>query len=83
VVDLLRIDDPWGLGVGREGDVGLGPVFAFPFVTIESVVVLGPRHLGVLNDNNFPFSVGRHVGAGLPDDTEFIRVELERELGGP
>jgi len=37
--------------------------------------------LGVLNDNNFPFSVGRHVGAGQPDDNEFIVVELDRPLG--
>ena len=37
--------------------------------------------LGVLNDNNFPFSVGRHVGAGQPDDNEFIVIELDRPLG--
>jgi glycerophosphoryl diester phosphodiesterase len=34
----------------------------------------------VLNDNNFPFSVGRHVGSGKPDGNEFIRVRLDRPL---
>jgi hypothetical protein len=45
------------------GDVGLGQTFAMPFVTIEDVVVFDDRTIGVLNDNNFPFSVGRHVGS--------------------
>jgi glycerophosphoryl diester phosphodiesterase len=47
----------------------------------EDVVVLAPKLIGVLNDNNYPFSVGRHVGAGRPDDNEFILVELDRPLG--
>jgi hypothetical protein len=40
----------------------------------------GTWHIGVLNDNNFPFSVGRHVGAGRPDDNEFIIIRLDRRL---
>ena len=59
---------------------GLGPDFAFPFVTIEDVVVFGRKRIGVLNDNNFPFSVGRHVGSGQPDDNEFIIIELDQPL---
>jgi len=35
----------------------------------------------VVNDNNYPFSVGRHVGDTLPDDNEFIRIRLARPLG--
>jgi len=49
-------------------------------VTIEDVVVFDRKHIGVLNDNNFPFSIGRHVGSGKPDDNEFIIIELDRPL---
>jgi glycerophosphoryl diester phosphodiesterase len=79
VVDLLDLADPAEISRAgaREGDVGIGARFAFPFWTIESVVILGPNRLGVLNDNNFPFSVGRHVGTGDPDPNEFIVVELD------
>ena len=74
----MNIDDPAELSAGGDpGDVGLGSRFAFPFVTIESMVIMGPLILGVLNDNNYPFSVGRHVGSGRPDDTEFIVIEIK------
>jgi hypothetical protein len=36
--------------------------------------------LGVLNDNNFPFSVGSH-GSGKPDDNEFVVIELDTASG--
>jgi glycerophosphoryl diester phosphodiesterase len=80
-VDLLRVDNPLHLTRQMAGEVGLGDPFAFPFITIEAVLVFDARHVGVLNDNNFPFSVGRHVRAGRPDDNEFIRVALEQPLG--
>jgi glycerophosphoryl diester phosphodiesterase len=81
-VDLMRIEDAYGLAEpGAAGDVGLGADFAFPFVTIEDVLFFDRTHIGVINDNNFPFSIGRHVGAGAPDDTEFIRIQLDQELG--
>jgi len=82
-VDLLDINDFSGISSTQAlpGDVGIGKDFGFPFVTIESVVVLNPFLIGVLNDNNYPFSVGRHVGAGLPDDNEFILVWLDEPLG--
>ena len=80
-VDLLDIADPNRISEpGLPGDVGIGRLFAFPFETIEDVVALGSRTVGVLNDNNFPFSVGRHVGTGRPDDNEFIRVRLSKPL---
>ncbi len=83
-VDLLDINDIRRLSLpGLEGDVGIGRDFAFPFVTIESVVVFNPFLIGVLNDNNYPFSIGRHVGTGLPDDNEFILVWLDQPLGRP
>jgi hypothetical protein len=73
VADLLAIDDPHN--IARRG-----PVFRFPFQTIESVIPLGARLLGVLNDNNYPFSAGR--AAGQPDPNEFIVIRLARPLVG-
>ena len=41
------------------------------------------RAVGVTNDNNYPFSVGRHAEAtGEPDDNEFILIRLPEELSG-
>ncbi|MEV4368034.1 esterase-like activity of phytase family protein [Nonomuraea sp. NPDC049637] len=71
VADLLDLADPRGLG-GTPG------TFRFPFQTIEDVVVLDDRTLGLLDDNNFPFSSGRTPGR--PDDNEFITVRLSRGL---
>jgi glycerophosphoryl diester phosphodiesterase len=80
-VDLLKLSDPAPISLpGLAGDVGLGKNFAFPFVTIESVVTLGPNQIGVLNDNNYPFSIGRHVGSGRPDDSEFIIINLDQPV---
>jgi hypothetical protein len=71
VVDLLDIANPKRLG-------GFGETFRFPFVTIESVVLLDGRTLAVLNDNNFPGSAGRTPG--VADNNEFITVKLPRSL---
>ena len=71
VADLLNLNDPHHLG-------GTEPTFRFPFVTIESVIPLGLRTLGVLNDNNFPGSAGRTPG--VPDNNEFIIIRLDRPL---
>ena len=81
LVDLLDIADPHGIaGPGLPGDVGLGPTFAFPFETIEDVVFLGGSRVALVNDNNYPFSVGRHVGAGLADDSELIVIDVGRPV---
>jgi hypothetical protein len=72
VVDLMRLSIP----NARE----LGERFTFPFVTIESVEVVDPSTLCVANDNNYPFSVGRHVDSGALDDNEFILVRFDRPL---
>ncbi len=83
LVDLMKIADPYGISQpAQPGDVGVGPQFAFPFVTIEDVVLLGRNTIGVINDNNYPFSVGRHVGSKQPDDNEFIVIELPEPLTG-
>ena len=72
VADLMNLSDPDD--IGRTG-TGL---FTFPFVTIESVIPLSPTTLGVLNDNNYPFSSGRNPGR--PDDNEFILIRLDAPL---
>jgi hypothetical protein len=72
IVDLLNIADPDDVG-------GLGTgVFTFPFVTIESVIPLDRRRIGVLNDNNYPGSSGRTPGE--PDNDEFIVIRLAEPL---
>ncbi|MEV0809093.1 esterase-like activity of phytase family protein [Micromonospora sp. NPDC050200] len=71
VADLLDLANPRRLG-------GFGTTFRFPFETIEDVVILDDRTLGVLNDNNFPFSSGR--AAGRPDNNEFITIRLSNPL---
>jgi hypothetical protein len=67
VADLLNLSDPDRLG-------GTGPTFRFPFQTIEALVVLGPNEIGVVNDNNYPFSHGRDPAK--PDPSEFIVIRL-------
>ena len=81
LVDLLKLSDPHGISQPTQpGDVGTGFDFAFPFVTIEDVVVLDEKTIGVINDNNYPFSMGRHVGFKQPDDNEFIKIKLDKPL---
>ncbi|MET7419347.1 esterase-like activity of phytase family protein [Dactylosporangium sp. NPDC005555] len=71
VADLMNIADPRHLG-------GSADTFTFPFQTIEDVVILDDRTLGVVNDNNFPFSNGRTPGQ--PDNNEFITIRLADPL---
>ena len=72
VADLLNLADPDDIGGTGTG------LFAFPFVTIESVIPLGRHTIGVLNDNNYPFSMGRTPG--VPDNNEFILIRLDSPL---
>jgi hypothetical protein len=74
VVDLLDIADPAGISLpGREGDVGLGATFTFPYVTVESILPIGEERVALVNDTNFG-STGRNPT--LPDDSDFIVVEV-------
>jgi hypothetical protein len=76
VLDLLSIQDPYRISEpGREGDIGLGDPFSFPFQTIESVLPLGDGRLLLLNDNNYPLSAGRNPDQ--PDDIEAIIVHAD------
>jgi len=81
---VIERDNSQGDGLSsvaaRPGDVGLGKIFSFPYVTVESVVFFDEHTIGILNDNNYPFSVGRHLGDRRPDDNEFIVIKLRREL---
>lgn len=78
VADLLAIYDRDGLTTPEEGAVGLGPIFKFPFQTIESVWPMDADTLLVVDDNNYPFSNGRRPG--VSDDTEFILITLPEAL---
>jgi glycerophosphoryl diester phosphodiesterase len=79
--DLMNINDPKQISLpALPGDVGLGNPFAFPFQTIEDVVFLDKKTVLVINDNNFPFSIGRHPGSGKPDDSEFIVLKLPQAI---
>ena len=73
VVDLLSIADPARISEpAREGNLGLGDPFSFPFRAVESVLPLGGGGLLVLNDNNYPLDAGRNPAR--PDGTEAIVV---------
>ncbi|NWG15583.1 MAG: esterase-like activity of phytase family protein [Chloroflexi bacterium] len=79
VADLMAIYDRDGLTQPEEGAIGFGPIFRFPFVTIESVYPIDEDTLLVINDNNFPFSSGRRPGVEV-DNTEFILINLPEKL---
>jgi hypothetical protein len=71
LVDLMKLADPFDLnGDGSH-------TFTFPYVTIENVLVLDPRTLLVVNDNNFPGGGGRELAS---DNTEFLRIRLPVSL---
>jgi hypothetical protein len=75
ILDLLQIPDPHSVA-------GSNPVFTFPFETIEGIVCIDTRTILFCNDNNYPFSVGRHVNQGAPDDTEFVMIRFRHSLFG-
>jgi glycerophosphoryl diester phosphodiesterase len=85
VADLLHLADPAGVArrdpFAQPGDlVGAPGQFAMPYVTIESVVVRNRRTLVIANDNNYPFSIGRHVGTQRTDDDDFVAIRLSQLL---
>ena len=71
LVDLMNIADPHDLN--NDGDT----LFTFPFVTIESVLILDRSTLLVINDNNYPGTGGRDLGS---DNTEFLKLRLDKPL---
>ena len=75
LVDLMNIADPHDL----NGDGST--TFTFPFVTIESVLILDANTLLVANDNNYPGTGGRV--AGVSDNTEFLKIHLASPVPEP
>lgn len=75
IVDLMNIADPNDL----NGDGST--LFTFPYVTIESVLILDANTLLVVNDNNFPGTGGRLPG--VSDPTEFLRISLASPVPEP
>ncbi|MFQ5583092.1 MAG: esterase-like activity of phytase family protein [Calditrichia bacterium] len=73
LVDLLKIPDPQNIG-------GMGHFFTFPFETTEAFCLPDEFTIAVINDNNYPFSVGRHVDSGKPDDSEIILIRFDKSL---
>jgi hypothetical protein len=79
-VDLMAILDP-DRRARQRGDLGAGASaerFGFPFFTIENVAMVDGEHIIVANDNNLPFSAGRHLIRA--DDNEFILLRVPELL---
>lgn len=74
LVDLMNLADPNDL----NGDGST--TFTFPFVTIESVLVLDDKTLLVINDNNYPGTGGRTTAS---DNTEFLKISLAEPIPEP
>lgn len=80
IADLMGIVDPKRLSraIKKDGDIGLGTRFSFPFLTVEAVTIIDSNTLVVTNDNNFPFSLGRNPTQ--PDATEIVKISLTENL---
>jgi hypothetical protein len=75
-IDLMAIRDPEGMARGR-GDLPPGAPrdrFTFPFFTIENVAMVDGDHIIVGNDNNLPFSAGRHFFRADDNELALLRV---------
>ncbi len=71
LVDLLKLDNPGGIG-GNDG-WGTGNPFSFGFQSVETLVPLPDGKLMIANDNNYPGNSARRPGT--PDDTEMIIID--------
>ncbi|MGX9967004.1 esterase-like activity of phytase family protein [Roseomonas sp. F4] len=79
-IDLMAIRDSEGLARQR-GDLPADAPrdrFTFPFFTIEDVAMVDADHIIVGNDNNLPFSAGRHLLRA--DDNEMILLRVPELL---
>jgi hypothetical protein len=77
-IDLLEIEDPDRRARRGGYATALGARFEFPFVTIESVLIVDAQHIVVANDNNLPTTRGRDPRR--PDASEFIRLRVPELL---
>ena len=77
-VDLLKIDNPGGIGTVRDpGAYGVGTDFSFPFQSVETIVQLRDGRFLTAVDNNYPGNDARHPGQ--PDNTEMIIFSMDKK----
>ncbi len=75
-IDLMAIRDTEGVARVR-GDLPPNAPrdrFTFPFFTIENVAAVDADHIIVGNDNNLPFSAGRHFFQADANEMILLRV---------
>lgn len=75
-IDLMAIRNTEGLARVR-GDLPANAPrdrFTFPFFTIENVAAVDADHIIVGNDNNLPFSAGRHFFQADANEMILLRV---------
>jgi hypothetical protein len=79
-IDLMAMQDPDNRARQRGDLAPNAPAgrFTFPFFTIENVAMVDADHIIVANDNNLPFSAGRHLTRA--DDNEFILLRVPELL---
>ncbi len=79
-IDLMAIQDPDNRARQRGDLPRNAPAgrLTFPFFTIENVAVVDADHIIVANDNNLPFSAGRHLTRA--DDNEFLLLRVPELL---
>ena len=79
-IDLMAMTDPEGLVRDRGAIPADAPRtrFTFPFFTIENVAMVDADHIILGNDNNLPFSAGRH--AYRADDNELVLLRVPELL---
>lgn len=77
VVDLLKIDNPAGIGIKKDPGYGVDKTFKFPFQSVETIVRLKDGRLLIADDNNYPGNDARKPGT--PDNTEMIIVDLAKK----
>jgi hypothetical protein len=74
-IDLVSLADPDRKArLGRREDGR----FELPHLGPEGLAVVDPEHLVVVNDNNFPYSMGRTLGR--PDDDEITLIRAPELL---
>ena len=79
-IDLMAMQDPDNRARLRGDLPANAPAgrFTFPFFTIENVAMVDADHIIVGNDNNLPFSAGRHLSRA--DDNELILLHVPELL---
>ena len=79
-IDLMAIQDPERTARqrGDRAADAADTVFSFPFFTIENVAMVDADHIIIGNDNNLPFSAGRHLSRA--DDNELVLLHVPELL---